>query len=185
MTITASSVGAKAGTSDDPGVVVRARGPLLMLDVRLASRGSPHAVEDALGTALPLPRSSSRCSDGDILRLGPDQWLLVGVPGGRWSDTLSLPSATVCDVSQGRVVFRISGRHVRDALGKGCMLDLHPRAFEQGACAQTAIAKVPAIVHRLPEGEAVYDLYAARSYAGSFRHWLIEAAREYTYTLTD
>lgn len=175
----------ESNTSGEPGVAIRGLGPLVMLDLRLA-RNAPdtRAVEDAIGTTLPPPRSSGRCSDGAILRIGPDQWLLVGAPGSRWSEDLRLPGATLCDVSHGRVAFRMSGRHVRDALGKGCMLDLHPRSFPPGACAQTAIDKVPVILHRVPDAEEAYHLYAARSYAGAFRHSLVEAAREYTYTLS-
>jgi sarcosine oxidase subunit gamma len=99
-----------------------------------------------------------------------------------------LPGATLCDVSHGRVAVRVSGADVRAALAKGCMLDLHPREFGPGACAQTVVARMNVIVHRRPTGdendgdekdEAIFDLYVARSYARSFWHWLTEAADEY------
>jgi sarcosine oxidase subunit gamma len=78
---------------------------------------------------------------------------------------------------------RVSGPDVRAALAKGCMLDLHERAYARGACAQTLIAKVNVIVHRLDGSDPVYDLYATRSAAGSFWHWLAEATREFGCTV--
>jgi sarcosine oxidase subunit gamma len=74
---------------------------------------------------------------------------------------------------------RVSGPRARELLAKGCSLDLHPRAWEPGRCAQTSIARVSVLLHALdPEG---FDLYCARSYAGSVWHWLTEAAAEYGY----
>lgn len=176
---------AQTGASPMPGVTVCSRKSLVMLDMRLARSASQQAVEAVLGTSLPLPLRSNQCADGTILRLSPNQWLLVAQQGGRWSEELSLPGASVCDVSHGRIALRLSGPHVRDALGKGCMVDLNPGVFQPEMCIQTAIDKVPVIVNRLEGVDAAYDLYAARSYAASFRHWLAEAAREYGCELTD
>lgn len=152
-----------------------------MLDLRTGRGAATTPIAQALDASMPPLGSSVRCVEGDILRLGPEQWLLVAATGGRWSEDMRIPGATLCDVSHGRVAVRVSGPDVRAALGKGCMLDLHPRVFGPGACASTVIAKIQVIVHRLPQAEAAFDLYAARSFAGSFWHWLTEASLEYGY----
>jgi sarcosine oxidase subunit gamma len=87
----------------------------------------------------------------------------------------------VTDVSCGRAALRLRGLRVRDALAKGCPLDLDPRVFPAGRCAQTSIGRVSVILdHVEPE---VFDVYVSRSYAGSFWDWLIEACAEYRYAI--
>jgi sarcosine oxidase subunit gamma len=179
-----AALAASAPPLAQPGIVVEVRDRLVLTDLRLRLGPGTPSAERILGASLPSLGASSTCVEGDILRLGPDQWLLVSPPGGRWSEDLRVPGATLCDVSCGRVVVRVRGPDVRAALAKGCMLDLHEREFARGACAQTLIAKVNVIVHRLESSDPAYDLYATRSAAGSFWHWLMESAREFGCTVT-
>jgi len=66
-------------------------------------------------------------------------------------------------------------------LDKGCSLDLHPRIFPVGSCAQTALAHVGVLLHR--RDIATFELYCARSYAQHLWHWLTEAAAEFGYVV--
>jgi sarcosine oxidase subunit gamma len=75
---------------------------------------------------------------------------------------------------------RISGPHTRELLAKGCSLDLHPRVFRTGHCAQTSLAHVGVLLH-LPDAGGGIDLYCSRSYAQHLWHWLSEAAGEFGY----
>ncbi len=164
------------------GIVLSERHPLLMLNLR----GSPSAafcekVLQACGCALPVePDSSSACKAGEMLNLGPYEWLLVAEPGSHWLESLPIAGATLTDVSHARVAVHAGGRNSREMLAKGCPVDLHHLRFPSGKCIQTSIAKINVIIHKLP-GANDFALYAARSYAASFWHWLTAASAEYGY----
>jgi sarcosine oxidase subunit gamma len=81
----------------------------------------------------------------------------------------------VVDQSHGRAVLRLAGRRARDVLAKGCRLDLHPRAFRPGRCAQTVIAQVAVLLHQGDE-RPTYDLYVFAGYAVDFLGWLTSSA---------
>ena len=88
----------------------------------------------------------------------------------------------VRDHNEGRAVLRLSGRSARDVLAKGCRLDLHPRAFRPGMCAQTAIAQIGVLLHQVDE-RPTYDLYVAATYALDFFEWLSASAGEFGYRI--
>jgi len=157
------------------GVRIAARRVGTMLDVRVRDAGA--AVD--LGTRVELPCEPNAAVDAGTIRvlaLGPDQWLLV------CEQTLPPPAdippgVTLTDVSHGRAVVRVAGPRVRDALAKGCALDLHPRAFPVARCAQTVIARIPLLLDHVDVD--TFDFYCPRSYADAFWHWLTEACEEY------
>lgn len=169
----------RCGTqSAHPDIVLRERRDLTMIDLR----GNPQHAEflasaqAALGCALPLaPNTSVMSQDCNALWLGPDQWLLVG---SRASETLPIVGGFLTDVSHGRAAVRLSGARGRELLAKGCGLDLHPRMFHAGECAQTSIARVTVLLH-LHHTDGEFDLYFARSYAVHLWHWLTDAAAEF------
>jgi sarcosine oxidase subunit gamma len=92
-------------------------------------------------------------------------------PGGR------RPACRV-DVSSSRAVIEVSGPRARDLLAKGCGLDLHPRAFAPGHCAQTLLARLPIILDQLDPTPA-YRLFAPASAARWVCDWLLDAAAEF------
>ncbi len=63
-------------------------------------------------------------------------------------------------------------------LEKGCGLDLHPRAFTAGCCAQTVFARLPVIIDQISEAP-LYRLFVQRSAARWLVDWLIDAAEEF------
>jgi heterotetrameric sarcosine oxidase gamma subunit len=165
------------------GIAFCVRTDLTLIDLR----GDPQNAEflagaqGALGCALPLKaNTTARGPDCDVLWLGPDAWLLVSGQAGKINETLPINRGFLTDVSHGRAAFRISGPRTRDLLAKGCSLDLHPRAFQAGQCAQTSLAHVGVLLHLCGDG-GEFDLYCARSYAAHLWHWLAEAASEYGY----
>ena len=175
-------IGHPTTSETNPGIVLRERYPATMLNLRgPADQAFLGHAQSALGCELPLSSNSSRAtSDGEILRLAPNEWLLVAGATSRWSEAISIEGATLTDISHGRVIILVSGDKVLDALAKGCPVDLHPDQFPPGMCVQTSIAKISVILHRGQSGDE-YALYVPRSYAGSFWHWLTESAREYGY----
>ena len=105
---------------------------------------------------------------GDVLWLGPDEWLVLG---GCESDYPE--AAATVDVSANRVCFELAGEDVEDVLAQGCSLDLHPAVFPPGRCAQTLLAKAPVILHRTePE---TFRILVRPSFAPYLRSWLEDA----------
>jgi sarcosine oxidase subunit gamma len=121
------------------------------------------------------------------LWLGPDAWLLTCPPAEAAARIESLRvalaevHAAVVDVSDDRAVIRLAGPSARDVLAKGCPLDLHPRTFAAGRCAQSLLAKASVLLHPLDDapGGPVFDIYVARSFAHYLWAWLEDAGREY------
>ncbi len=172
--------GSYGASATHAGVVLSELCDLTLLDLR----GNPQhreflaAAAAALGLGLPLlPNTSATSERGTILWLGPDQWLLVGE---RFRETAPIAGGFVTDVSHGRAAVRISGPGTRELLAQGCSIDLHPRALRPGQCAQTSMAHVNVLL-RLLNAEGDFELYCARSYAGSLWHWLTEAAAGFGY----
>jgi sarcosine oxidase subunit gamma len=165
-----------------PGVTFAERRPLEMVQVATWS-----AVASIDGVAPPSkPNTASRGETATILWTGPGRWLVVRPAGtepdlaARLRATIAPDAASVIDLGQSRAVVRVSGPHARDVLAKGTGLDLHPRAFPAGACAQTVLGHINALLHAVDDAPAI-DVYVARSFALTFWEWLTEAAGEYGY----
>ncbi|MCH8090580.1 MAG: sarcosine oxidase subunit gamma [Chloroflexi bacterium] len=154
-------------------------------------RGDPsekrflEAVEGAIGVALPLePNTVAEGGEISALWLGPDEWLLLTPPDRQRDVVLTLKAAlgdtfaAVNDLSGGQTVVRIQGTHARDVLSKGCPLDLHPRVFGPGQCAQSHISKTMALIRQIDD-TPTYDVIVRRSFADYLARWLEEAAQEY------
>ena len=162
---------------------------------KIELRGDPgdRAFMAAVGRTLDLllptePNSTAGQGDLVALWLGPDAWLLTCPPGALAAHTGSLRKAlsdihaAITDVSDGRVALRLAGPSARDVLAKGCPLDLHPRAFASGSCAQSLSAKASVLIHLLDDEAQrgpTFDLYVARSFAHYLWAWLEDAGREY------
>ena len=144
------------------------------------------AVEQAIGTAPPVaPNTVAGPADlGDgsrALWLGPDEWLVVDADGEALPalrTTLDGLHAAAVGVSDSRAVIMLTGPHARDVLAKGCPVDLHPRVFAPGRCAQTLLAKAHVLLHQLDDAPA-YEIYVHRSFADYLWSWLEDAAAEF------
>jgi sarcosine oxidase subunit gamma len=84
----------------------------------------------------------------------------------------------VTDVTEGRTIIGLSGPHARDVLMKGCPIDIHPREFKAGECAQSTLAKANIILHQTSDDPS-YDIYVERSFASYLWDWLEDASLEY------
>lgn len=98
--------------------------------------------------------STGRRGEGSILWLGPDEWLVTGPPGSAAAIEEELHATpahihrAVTDVSANRAVLDLVGPGVRDLLASGCPIDLHPRAWAAGRCAQTLFARAQVILEQ-------------------------------------
>jgi sarcosine oxidase subunit gamma len=117
--------------------------------------------------------------DWEILWLGPDEWLVTGPPGSAQEIVTRLEAAleaaphSVVDVSANRLAIDLTSPDRRDLLAVGCALDLHPRVWREGACAQTLLAHVPVL---LQERAGTTRLFVRPSYAAWLSDWLSAAA---------
>ena len=177
-------------TGADGGVTLTERPFMVHLDLRSdpSDRAFLDAAGGALGAALPLePNTVARGPETAALWLGPDEWLILAPPDGGGLES-TIESAlegrrhAVVDVSGGQTVIGLSGGRARDVLAKGCTLDLHPRAFGPGRCAQTLVAKANATIWQTGDGPS-YDLIVRRSFAEYLALWLVDASREYGLTI--
>ena len=115
------------------------------------------------------------------LWLGPDEWLIVN------DDVAMAPAdvealvagvvrpfgGSVVDVSAHRTQLELTGSGARNVLAAGCSVDLHPRVFAVGSCAQTLLARVDVIVERRPDDS--FRVLVRTSFAGYLVDWLRDA----------
>lgn len=138
------------------------------------------AAGEALGLELPLqPNTVASSANRSALWLGPDEWLIVGPPG-QWAaieesaKKALARSGSVVDVSANRTTIRVEGLGARDLLALGCALDLDPRAFGPGRCAQTLLAKAQVIIEQVNANPA-FSVYVRASFASYLADWLLDA----------
>ncbi|MGW0706108.1 sarcosine oxidase subunit gamma [Streptomyces sp. NPDC002643] len=177
-------------TRTSRGAVRLAELPFLtQLDIRLDPKGpAADAVSLALGFALPLePDTVVRSGELTALWLGPDEWLLVAPPDGarelewRVREAAGDEPVSVTDVSAQRTTLLVAGPRARDVLAHGCSLDLHPRAFGPGRCAQTTLGRTQVVLVARDELEprSGFWVLVRSSFAGYLTDWLLDAATEY------
>lgn len=140
---------------------------------------------DALAVAPPTQAgAAAAASDVQILWLGPDEWLILAPESRRLSlidaleRSLSGRHVAVSDVSASRTLVELAGTRARHVLAKGCGLDLHPRAFATGRCAQTLIARTQVLLFQRSDVPA-YWLSVRNSFAPYLAKWLLEAGAEH------
>lgn len=162
-----------------------------MLNIRgnAADAGFVSAVHSATGLSLPLlANTASLGPTGQLLWLGPDEWLLkfpsngpeYQHPGPADAMEVTLRSAlagqhvSLVPVGHGFTTMVVQGAGAADLLARGCPLDLHPRAFGVGAVAQSHVAKAGATLLCLAAGTH-FELTVRRSFADYLYRWLCEA----------
>ncbi len=145
--------------------------------------GLMQRLAEALGFALPVvPNTVASRDDGRALWLGPDEWLVVGPDGQQQALEQTLRNGldgafgSILDVSANRTLLQIRGSKAHEALAHGVPIDLDPRSFGPGSCAQTLLGKVQVIIERR-DGIAFY-VYARTSFATYVADWLLDAAAE-------
>ena len=142
------------------------------------------AVARVLGVALPTA-SGERAVAGErvAIWMGPDEWLIQSTQDMAadlergFREALGSQHYAVVDVSSGYTVIDIEGANVRAVLASGCPLDLHPRAFVEGQCAQTHFFKAGITLCR--NGDDRFQVIVRRSFAEYGCLMLLDAAQPY------
>ena len=179
-------------TEGEPGVTLSVRADLALASV--VARRDQHdvlsgRVRDAFGIDLPvLPRWIAAGPIG-FAWAGPGHWLASAedVQGPAFEAQLRRELAglaSISDQSDGRIVVRVSGPRARDALAKGVLIDLHPRAFGPGDTAVTSVAHIGVHFWQVDASPA-YEFTVFRSFAAAFWQWLLDAAAEFGVAVRD
>jgi len=162
-----------------------------MLNIRgnAADASFVAAVQSATGLSLPLTANTASVgASGQLLWLGPDEWVLKFPPSSAQYQHPSAAEAmettlrhalisqhvSLVPVGHGFTTLVVQGAGAADLLARGCPLDFHPRAFGAGAVAQTHVAKAGATLLCLAAGTH-FELTVRRSFADYLYRWLCEA----------
>ena len=146
-----------------------------------------HAVAAAFGIALPSAGKRIVGRDLALTGTGADQWLaeaLTPSPGGIEAVLQPLlgPHAGIVDQSHARIVLRLWGPRIRDALATGVPIDLHPRAFAEGDAAQTMVAHIGVLIWQIA-ADPVYEIAVPRSSFASFWRWFEASAARHGFEI--
>ena len=167
-----------------PRATLREAPPALLLNLRgeVADPAFAAAVAGVLGATPPSePNTVAVAGETSLLWLGPDEWLIAAQGAAadlaqRLEAALERLHHSLTDVTAGRVVFDLAGAEARAVLESATSLDLHPRVFGPGRCAQTGLARVPAILQMIEPSR--FRIYVRLSFAPYVRAWLERAMAE-------
>ena len=143
------------------------------------------AVKVATGADLPFAANTvSAADDLRILWLGPNEWWVIAPDAKRTElierlrQSFAGQQTAVTDVSESRTVITISGPATREVLARGISLDLHPRAFGPGQCAQTGMSKANIVLHQIDDRPS-YEIYILKSFADYLWRWIGLVAEDF------
>jgi sarcosine oxidase subunit gamma len=146
------------------------------------STGIQAATLKVLGCELPVEANTMiESGHNRIYWLGPDEWLIVTPTGQQTQLANDLRAAlngvfsSVVDNSSGLTLLEISGHNAAGLLASDCPLDLHPRVFKPGQCAQTRLAKAGMTIAPMRDGTG-FEVIIRRSFADYIGQWLQHAA---------
>lgn len=135
--------------------------PLTLVDVTPLRKVQVRAdVDGGVATVLGVPHGRAHRDERGrlVLGAGPGRWLVVGRADDRTlADTLTAEVArarsdgevaSVRDLTHQRALFRLTGARAPELLARLCAVDLTPAAFDDGAVARTAVARVATEVVR-------------------------------------
>ncbi|MDE0489198.1 MAG: sarcosine oxidase subunit gamma [Gammaproteobacteria bacterium] len=166
-----------------PRVAISVRSGRGFLNLRLNPRlgQALEAVERILGQPMPPATNTFTAGEHEVYWLGSDEWLIatgaerVAGIDSELAEALGGFHAAVNDVSGGHVELLVRGADARTVLARGCTLDLHPREFAPGQCAQTGLGRASIL---LAASElSTYTIVVRRSFSDYLRRWLANAAR--------
>lgn len=161
------------------------RCPADIIEIAALRDRTPEVEAIAARRGWPLPALGRNVlAPGQIaISVRPGRWLLLsacaapGVTGAAWEkDFTGLASAV--DLSSGLAALWLDGPLSREALARGCRLDLHPSVFPPGHAAATIMAQVAVILVALSSGVLLLTPSTTARY---FHEWLAHAAAPFQF----
>jgi len=111
-------------------------------------------VGERIGIALPSSILTSNPAEGDgwrALRLGPDEWLLIGQADATLDSNSAQDAHSLVDIGSRNLGLNLSGTSAAELLAAGCPLDLCDDVFPAGSCTRTLFGKVQIVLERGPK----------------------------------
>ena len=143
------------------------------------------AISEAAGFRLDQ-RLNSFATHGErlSLRLGPNEWLLIGPEAD--SEAIAAEIATalgerfhaLVDIGHRNVALEVKGPHAADIINAGCPLDLFEASFPTGSATRTLLGKAEIVLARVDDAPS-YRVECWRSFATYVHGFLTEAARDF------
>jgi sarcosine oxidase, subunit gamma len=134
-----------------------------------------------LAPSIDIPLNTlARSAEEIAMRVGPDEWLLVGsIPDmeaikQRIESVFGGRHYALVDVSDRNVGLELSGPSANVVLQSGCPIDFADTAFTSGTAVRTVLGKAEIIVAR-PDGEPKYLIECWRSYLPYVERYLQRA----------
>ena len=171
---------------NESGILISEHSKLGQVNLRGTATDSlfTTTVKDILDVEIPTePNTVASGGKYIVLWLGENEWLVITQEDQQTNlikqlgNKLNGMSASITDLSSGQIILRMTGPSVRNVLSKGCTLDLHPRSFGVGECAQTLIAEVGVTMRQIDDTPS-FELIVRRSLAEYLCTWLIDAAQK-------
>lgn len=153
----------------------------VMLRGDLASPEIAGAVREVAGVDVPGTWTVRMAGERGAVWMAPDELLLLvphadaGAAVARLGETLADQHHLALDVSDMRVVLRLTGRLAGEALAKGVPCNISDRAFPPGSARRTTTAGIAVALWRLER--EVWEIVAFRSHARHLFAFLEDGAR--------
>lgn len=159
--------------------------PLAKVQVKAAVGG---AVAEALGVG--HGRAATDDHGALVVGSGPGEWLVLAAPGtaSAVADRLRRTSGevapgefvTVTELTHGRAVMRLAGRHSADVLAKLCAIDFSEQVTPPWAAFRTSVAKlVTDVIYQSRDRERSYVMHCERSSGQYLFDALLDAGSEF------
>lgn len=143
------------------------------------------AVKSATSVDLPT-KANTVATNGarQILWLGPNEWWVTAQDGEAAALIEALRNAftgqhaIACDVSESRAIITLKGPKAREVLARGVSLDLHPKVFGPGQCAQTGLSRCNVLLH-LADDSPRFEIYVLKSFSDYLWRWLEQIGADF------
>ncbi|MCX5577901.1 sarcosine oxidase subunit gamma [Kaistia terrae] len=175
---TALAATASAGTPEIAPLPDAARFALRLRPALASEMGA------VAGFPLDLAINSASSGPRRSIRLGPDEWLLIGDAAEAEAIAAEIAQAfgerfhALVEISHRNVGIAVRGAHAADVLNAGCPLDLAAAAFPTGFATRTLLGKAEIVLIR-EDDAPTYRVECWRSFAPYVHGFLLEAARDF------
>ena len=136
---------------------------------------------------LNLPTESLKVSHNQetrVLWTGPDTWLIISKKIDLKDEiykSIRDQDFAITDISQSRAVLQISGVNAKNVLKKGSPINFNENMFKPNNCVNTTYNGINILIDYLDDQPFCFNLYALRSFGGSFYHSITDSSLEYGY----
>ena len=138
---------------------------------------------DGLNLPLSSPLVSSNVQTR-ILWIGPDTWICISKNISILDDINSKCDGGdfgITDISHSRAAIQIQGDHAIDVLKKGSPLNFNENIFCKNNSANTTYNGINIIIDYIDDNQKIFEVYALRSFGGSFYHSITDSSLEFGY----